>query len=558
MKNFTTLFLLALLAFAYIVHADDQAPADDDIDESDVVVIKDKEHFEKFKSETEIFVIEFYAPWCGHCKNLRPEYAAAATELKKDNIILAKVDATEARDLSEEHGVQGFPTLKIYNKGTMLDYEGPRDSAGIVAYVKKMITPSYTTVSLDDAKAGLKDDTNTIIYQSAEGESLGLLDQLAKTQVFDGTQIFYVAEAASDENDTICVYSGGADTGDCQKDYDEGWLLDHVVSNTVPIGQEGFDLLLTIGKTFYLVFDDAQDSAKEFTEEVSNEKGVRFMLADQQYSRVAANFGQSGTKFPVAVAVKPGETPESTKMINFNEDDEDLTKESYAAFITAVEKDEYKSYLKSEPIPEVQTDELSFQVVGKTFVSEVWNREDDKDVFMFLFAPWCGHCQALHPTYNSLAGQLHKATDKIVVASMDFTANAVEQEAINQQVTGFPTLLFFPHEKKGEEGSERFVVYEAGRAGKDMVEWIHEKSSHEFEAFEFVEPEPEPIHRLDEDDEDSEDDYSDEASDEDDYSDDSDDEFDEGEAVEYEVVLDGVDDDDDDEVSEDDEEHEDL
>jgi len=64
-------------------------------------------------------VVEFYAPWCGHCKNLAPEWESAAktlSEAKLDPpIVLANVDATEEdnKPLATKYGVKGFPTIKV-------------------------------------------------------------------------------------------------------------------------------------------------------------------------------------------------------------------------------------------------------------------------------------------------------------------------------------------------------------------------------------------------------------------------------------------------------------
>lgn len=55
-----------------------------------------------------------FAPWCGHCKALAPEYETAATTLKEKNIPLIKVDCTEEQDLCQEYGVEGYPTLKVF------------------------------------------------------------------------------------------------------------------------------------------------------------------------------------------------------------------------------------------------------------------------------------------------------------------------------------------------------------------------------------------------------------------------------------------------------------
>ena len=63
-------------------------------------------------------LVEFYAPWCGHCKALAPKYEElgqlfASDELSK-LVIIAKVDAT-ANDVPDE--IQGFPTIKLFPAG---------------------------------------------------------------------------------------------------------------------------------------------------------------------------------------------------------------------------------------------------------------------------------------------------------------------------------------------------------------------------------------------------------------------------------------------------------
>jgi len=102
--------------------------------------------------------VEFFAPWCGHCKSLAPEYEkfGAAFEGKAD-VVIAKVDADEHKDLGSRFSVQGFPTLKFFVDGTPEDYKGGRTLEDLIAFVNGRVpvasrakvpvaAPSYVTV----------------------------------------------------------------------------------------------------------------------------------------------------------------------------------------------------------------------------------------------------------------------------------------------------------------------------------------------------------------------------------------------------------------------------
>lgn len=93
----------------------------------DSVWVLDDSNFNDFINTYQNVLVEFYAPWCGHCKKLTPEYSAAAEAVKDvENLRIAKVDATEAKELANTYGIRGFPTLKFFKSGNPTDYAGQR------------------------------------------------------------------------------------------------------------------------------------------------------------------------------------------------------------------------------------------------------------------------------------------------------------------------------------------------------------------------------------------------------------------------------------------------
>ncbi|CAB1340528.1 unnamed protein product [Coregonus sp. 'balchen'] len=103
----------------------------------DVVELTDDNFDRLVLNSGEVWLVEFFAPWCGHCKSLEPEWAAAASAVKeqtKDKVHLGAVDATVHQGLASRYGIRGFPTIKIFKKGEEPeDYQGGRTRGDIIA-----------------------------------------------------------------------------------------------------------------------------------------------------------------------------------------------------------------------------------------------------------------------------------------------------------------------------------------------------------------------------------------------------------------------------------------
>lgn len=450
------------------------------VDEKDVVVLKDS-NFSDFIAKNRYVMVEFYAPWCGHCQALTPEYAAAATELKGE-VVLAKVDATEESELGQKYEIQGFPTVYFFIDGVHKDYSGQRTKDAIVSWVKKKTGPGiYNLSTVEEAERILTAEPKVVLgfldsLVGPQSEELSAASRLEEDVSFYQTsspevaKLFHIDPQAKrpalvllkKETEKISHFDG---------QFIKSAITQFVYENKLPLvttlTRESAPLIFENPiKNQLLLFATSNDSATfqpMFQEAAKAFKGklifVYVEMDNEDFGRpVSEYFGVSGDA-PRVIAYTGND--DARKFVL----DSDLTLSSIKSFGEDFLEDKLKPFYKSDPIPETDDGDVKI-VVGNNFDEIVL--DESKDVLLEIYAPWCGHCQALEPIYKKLAKHL-KGINSLVIAKMDGTTN----EHPRAKSDGFPTILFFPAGNKSFDP----ITFESDRTVVEFYKFLKKHAS---------------------------------------------------------------------------------
>jgi len=336
--------------------------------------------------------LNFFAPWCGHCKRLAPIWEELATSVKgKFNV--AKVDCTVETAICTEKGVRGYPTVKFFTNGQTHDYSGQRTVEAFTTFVEKTKNPGKA-----EAQAPVEEKK---------------------------------AEPAQEAGSDVVVL-GDATFADKTKEGD--WLVE-----------------------FFAPWCGHCKKLAPTWEELATKVKGKFNVAKVDCTVETATCGAQGIRgYPTVKFFSNGQTHDYSGQ---------RTVEGFTQYVAekqgnAAPKVEEK---KAEPAQEAGSDVV---VLGDATFDA---RTAEGPWLVEFYAPWCGHCKRLAPTWEELAT---KSKGVFNVAKVDCTAETAI--CTKMGVRGYPTVKFFNGGKKfdyqGARTIEDFTKFvETSLASKDEL-----------------------------------------------------------------------------------------
>jgi protein disulfide isomerase len=447
-----TLTLALICAYAVsIIRGDDAS--------SDVVTLTD-DSFDQFVKSNKYVLAEFYAPWCGHCKALAPEYEKAASQLKEagSEVKLAKVDATVQKEIAGKLGVQGYPTLFWFINGEKADYKGGRTADTIISWINKRTGPSVSTGRVPEAAGQpvvvLKSKSITAAFQ-AVAESLA--DEAVFHHVESDAEVVTLQHKGEEP-----IVASAEDMKDIK-----AFVQNNALSKFGALDGETYGKYMSSGKGLVWVLLKIESSADlagavnahrpAFLNLAAKFPNYNFAYIDTVAFKAAVENMLGVSSFPaIAVNLKAGD---KKKFIFSGE----LTESAVGSFLGDVETGKIEPTLKSEEIPESNEEPVRV-VVGRNLKEEVFHAT--KDVLFEVYAPWCGHCKKLAPEYEKVAQKVRREglEDLITIAKMDGTTNDSPVDSISWE--GFPTLFYV------KAGTNEPIPFTGGRDAKSIWKWI--------------------------------------------------------------------------------------
>lgn len=151
-----------------------------------------------------MWFVEFYAPWCAHCKRLHPVWDQVGHSLSDSNlpIRVGKLDCTRFPAVANKLGIQGYPTIIFFRNGNVIDYRGGREKEALVSFAKRCAAPIIETIEekqLEKVKLAARSQPSYIFFGESSGPLFEAFNDVANSK-FSVARFYSVAPPKSDSN----------------------------------------------------------------------------------------------------------------------------------------------------------------------------------------------------------------------------------------------------------------------------------------------------------------------------------------------------------------------
>ncbi|KAJ6253787.1 protein disulfide isomerase [Anaeramoeba flamelloides] len=378
----------------------------------------------------------------------------------------------EDREFAMELGLKALPSLVLFKDGKHVDSFNDGFAEELVRnWIAKHHLPTISKIENEEDLEDFKTKYSLVVYaEFPENKKTNkMLKKIAKKKSFSN----YVFTMKNGEESVLKLLRN-KDSKEIV--YDGEWKSDLIEEfldiNHIPFLQqltrtnyeEYFEIERPIGFVFFNLEDEKNDDEEEinFSELPTNKLISEFEAEYTNKIWFAWSNAEDVKGFAEKYGLEtyPGIVIIDNKNNQYYRFEEEWGKEGLEKFFKSFLEGKLEPSIRSQPIPE-ENDGPVKKVVRKNW-DEIVN-DPEKDVFVKVYAEWCGHCKQLAPVYEELAKKFAKV-ENLVIAEIDGANNDLGNGA---SVTGFPTLIFFPAKDK-----MNFVTYQGGRTLEDMAQYL--------------------------------------------------------------------------------------
>ncbi|ESS31299.1 protein disulfide-isomerase domain-containing protein, partial [Toxoplasma gondii VEG] len=386
-----------------------------------------------FDKEKDV-LLEIYAPWCGHCKNLKPLYEefarlASLSPTASKSLVVAKMDGTENTTRHKAFSWSSYPTILFVRAGshTPIPFSGPRTIRGFYDFVVKHASHPIDIAGIPPPEVDVfSGPTAATVVNSSNFDAIvnGKKDVLLE------------------------VYAPWC--GHCKRLQPEYELFAKAAVKS-PTAQAHLVVAKMDGTETRLSNPDFKVTGFPTIWFIKKGSGKPIRHTGGRSARDLLKFVQEHATSKIDVELPPEEPPKPLSQ--------------------AVPTD------NSGPVKVIVRDTFEKQVL-----------QSDKDVLLEVYAPWCGHCKKLEPVYEAFAREAAKspsASKHLVVAKMDGTQNTLDNPDFKW--TGFPTIWFI------KKGSGKPIKHTGGRSARDLLKFVQEHATSKIDVELPPEEPPKPL-----------------------------------------------------------------